>query len=277
MPIAHVNDIDLYYEVHGEGPNLVLIEGLGYHTWMWYRQIPEFSGKFRTLIYDNRGVGLSDKPPGPYSHEQNADDLAALLNHLEWERTHVLGVSMGGFIAQTFALSYPGSVDRLVLVATGFGGPNMVPIPMEAAQALLPRPDLPEEEQIRLAMPIAFGDRSWAEQHPEEFDRIVAWRLEQMQPPEARMAQIMAGVAFNVENRLGEIRAPTLVIAGSEDNVVPPGNADLLAQSIPNARLDIIPGAGHLAFIEQPERFNRDVIDFLLNERREADGGPDGT
>ena len=80
MPIAHVNDIDLYYEVHGEGPNLALIEGTGYHTWMWYRQLPAFSQKFRTLIYDNRGVGRSDKPPGPYTHEQNADDLAGLLD-----------------------------------------------------------------------------------------------------------------------------------------------------------------------------------------------------
>ena len=95
MPIAHVNDIDVYYEVHGQGPRLTLIEGLGYHRWMWYNQVPAFSRHFTTLVYDNRGVGRSSKPPGPYSHDQNAEDLAALFNHLGWEQSHVLGVSMG--------------------------------------------------------------------------------------------------------------------------------------------------------------------------------------
>ncbi|MGI8825054.1 MAG: alpha/beta fold hydrolase [Chloroflexota bacterium] len=126
MPHARLHDVSLYYEIRGDGPNLVLIEGLGYHTWMWYRQLPAFAPHFRTLIYDNRGVGRSDIPPGPYTHEQNAGDLEALLDHLGWERTHVLGVSMGGFIAQQFAVSYLDRVDRLVLVATGFAcGPHM--------------------------------------------------------------------------------------------------------------------------------------------------------
>src|SRR5436305_1514144 len=158
MPFAQANDTTLYYEVQGDGPNLALIEGVGYHTWMWYKQFPAFSRHFRTLIYDNRGVGLSDKPPGPYTHEQNADDLAALLDHLGWERTHVLGISMGGFIAQEFALKYPERLEKLVLVATAFGGKNMVPVPPEAIKAMTPDPSLSPEERIRAAMPIAFGD-----------------------------------------------------------------------------------------------------------------------
>ena len=263
MAIAHVNGIDLYYEIHGEGPNLVLIEGLGYHSWMWYRQIPSFSRHFRTLVYDNRGVGLSDKPPGPYSHTENAADLAGLLDYLGWEQTHVLGVSMGGFIAQEFALAYPARLDRLVLVATSFGGANMVPLPTEAVRALTPDPSLSPEDKIRSAMPLAFSSPSWAQEHAGEFEQMVAWRLEQPQPPQAAMAQVMAGLTFDVGARLGEITAPTLVIAGTEDHVMPPANAELLAAALPTATLDIIPGAGHLVQIEAADRFNQDVIAFL--------------
>ncbi|HEX8918798.1 MAG TPA: alpha/beta hydrolase, partial [Chloroflexota bacterium] len=161
MPTTTANGISLYYEVHGEGPNLVLIEGIGYHTWMWYRQIPAFAPHFRTLIYDNRGVGRSDMPPGPYTHEQNADDLAGLLDSIGWDRAHILGISMGGFIAQEFALKYSQRVDRLVLVATAFGGPNMVPLPPEAIKALTPDPTLSPEEKIRQAMPVAFSTTDW--------------------------------------------------------------------------------------------------------------------
>lgn len=263
MPIARANGINLYYEIPGEGPNLVLIEGLGYHSWMWYRQVPAFVPHFRTLIYDNRGVGQSDMPPGPYNHGQNADDLAALLDQIDWDRTHVLGVSMGGFIAQEFALRYPERLDRLVLVATGFGGKNMVPVPSEAIQAMLPDPTISPEERMRRGMRVACGNQSWPDEHTEEFERIIGWRLERPQPPEAATAQFMAGLAFDAEDCLYQIHAPTLVIAGTEDRVVPPRNAELLAERIPDATLDIIPGAGHLAFIEQAERFNHDVIAFL--------------
>jgi pimeloyl-ACP methyl ester carboxylesterase len=231
---------------------------------MWYKQIPAFSRHFTTLVYDNRGVGRSSKPAGPYTHQQNAADLEALLDQLGWERTHVLGVSMGGFIAQEFALAYPGRLSRLVLVATGFGGTKMAPVPADAAKAMVPDPTLSPEERIRRAMPVAFGDRSWPDTHRAEFDQIVRWRLEEPQPPDAAMAQIVAGMTFDVAGRVKEITAPTLVMAGSNDGVVPPENATLLGAEIPNARVKIIPDAGHLVFIENADCFNETVIDFLL-------------
>jgi pimeloyl-ACP methyl ester carboxylesterase len=267
MSKAHANGINLYYEILGAGANLVLIEGLGYHSWMWYRQVPAFQQHFRTLIYDNRGVGQSDAPPGPYSHEQNAADLAGLLDQLGWERTYVLGVSMGGFIAQEFALRYPERVEKLVLVATGFGGRNMVPVTPEAVQAMLPDPRISPEKRMRRGMRVAFGNQRWPDEHAEEFERIIGWRLEYPQPPEVATAQFMAGLGFDTEGRLGQIQAPTLVITGTEDRVVPPRNAELLAASITGAKLDIIPGAGHLAFIEEADRFNQDVIAFLTAEQ----------
>lgn len=272
MPTVNVNGINLYYEIHGEGPNLVLIEGLGYHSWMWYRQVPDFARHFRTLVYDNRGVGKSDKPPGPYNHRENADDLAALLDHLGWERTHVLGVSMGGFIAQEFALAYPQRLDRLVLVVTGFGGKNMVPVSPEALKAMTPDPGMTYEQRIRAGMPVAFGDPTWPDLHREEFEQMVAWRMEQPQPPEAALAQVMAGLSFDVEARLPEINAPVLVIAGERDAVVPPRNAELLAAALPHATLHIIPGAGHLVNVEAADRFNHEVIAFLEGERMGSEG-----
>ena len=270
MPVARVNDIDLYYEEHGEGPHLALIEGTGYHTWMWYRQLPALTPHFRVLIYDNRGVGRSDKPPGPYSHEQNADDLVGLLDFLGWDRTHVLGISMGGFIAQEFALKYPGRLDALVLVATAFGGPHMAPVPAEAIRAMLPDPNLTPEERIRRGMRIAFSDPTWPEQHPEEFEQIVRWRLEYVPPPEAAAAQVMAGATFNTEQRLGEVTAPTLIVAGDADRVVPARNAELLAERIPAAELAIMPGGGHLAFIDHADQFNQLVLNFLTRVDQEA-------
>lgn len=268
MPTAHVNGVTLYYEEHGAGPNLVLIEGLGYHSWMWYRQMPAFSHHFRTLLYDNRGVGRSDKPRGPYNHIQNADDLAGLLDYLEWDRTHVLGVSMGGFIALEFALKYPRRLNRLVLVATGFGGANMVQVPPDAMRALIPDPEMTPEERVRANMPIAFGNPGWPRDNAAEFEEIVRWRLENPQPVEAAVAQAQAGLSFDVEGRLGEIEAPTLVIAGTADRVVPPKNAELLAERIRGARLDLVSGAGHLVFIEEANRFNQDVVRFLSEGER---------
>lgn len=107
MAKIKVNDIDMYYEIHGEGEPLVLIEGLGYSTWMWCKQVEELSKKFKVIIFDNRGVGETDKPDMEYSIEMFADDLADLLSKLEIKKAHILGVSMGGFVAQEFAIKYP--------------------------------------------------------------------------------------------------------------------------------------------------------------------------
>lgn len=170
---------------------------------------------------------------------------------------------MGGFIAQEFALKYPERLDKLVLVATGFGGPNMVPVPEEAVRAMMPDPRLSPEERMRRGMRIAFGSPSWPILHAGEFEQIIGWRLEYPQPAEAAAAQIMAAATFDVEARLREIQAPALVITGTKDRVVPPQNSELLVEAIPNARSHVIPDAGHLVFIEAAESFNRSVIEFL--------------
>ena len=105
--LVNANGINIYYEKSGSGPYLILIEGLGAATYLWEKQVPEFSKHFTTVVYDNRGVGKSDKPPGPYTIKMMADDLAGLMDTLKIPKAHILGASMGGFIAQEFALSYP--------------------------------------------------------------------------------------------------------------------------------------------------------------------------
>jgi len=137
MAKVSANGIEIYYEIHGEGEPLVLIEGLGYSTWMWYKQIEELSKRFKVIIFDNRGVGETEKPDEEYSISLFSNDLAELLSELNVESAHILGVSMGGFIAQEFALKYPKMVEKLILCSTSFGGPNSIPIPQETLNIML--------------------------------------------------------------------------------------------------------------------------------------------
>ena len=122
-----VNGVKLYYEIHGTGEPLLLIEGLGYASWSWFRQIEVLSDSYGVVCFDNRGVGKSDKPDIPYSIELMADDVARLLESLSIEKAHILGVSMGGYIAQKLAINYPQKVKSLVLGCTSFGGSQSIP------------------------------------------------------------------------------------------------------------------------------------------------------
>jgi pimeloyl-ACP methyl ester carboxylesterase len=269
VPYAHLNGIGLYYEEEGSGPPLLLLEGLGYALWMWFRQRPVLRQHFRLVLPDTRGVGLSEAPPGPYTIDLFASDAVALLDHLGIPRAHVLGVSMGGMIAMALALQYPERVERLVLVNTTAGGPEAVPMPPETLQALLAARALPPRDGLRAAMALAFATEYMAA-HPEEVEQILDWRLARPQSPEAWAWQFRAGQAFDISPHLREIRHPALVVAGSADRVLPVANAVLLADRLPRARLRVFEGGGHLVFIEQAEAFNRLVVDFLREAPVEA-------
>lgn len=262
MPKTRVNGIELYYEEHGSGEPLLLIEGLGYATWMWYRQVPELSRRYRVITFDNRGVGDSDKPDIPYSIEMMADDAAGLLRALGISRSHILGTSMGGYIAQALAVGHPGLVHTLILACTSFGGPNAVPIPQETLAAMLRVEGLSPEEVLARAMSTAFS-RQFMDEQREEVRRIVAWRLAKPTPRYSWLHQFNAVAAANLEDQVRGIADPTLIITGDADRVVPAGNSALLAEAIPGARLRVIPGGEHLLFIEQDQEFNRIVLEFL--------------
>ena len=251
-------DCRLAYEVRGRGEPLLLVHGLGYARWGWEPVVDALAEAFAVVLFDNRGVGDSDAPPGPYSVTELAADAAAVLDAAGVERAHVLGTSLGGMIAQHLALAYPQRVDRLVLACTTPGGPDAWPMPDVTVSLLARMPLMAQDVALRRAVENALA-------HPREelVERILEHRLAKPQPPAAWMAQAAAGASFDLFDRVGEIRAPTLVLQGTEDVVVDPRNAGLLAERIPDARVELFPGTGHLFFWEQPDRFVAAVREFL--------------
>ncbi len=278
-----VNGIDLYYEIHGSGEPLLMIEGLGYSAWMWYKQIPVFSKRYQVILFDNRGAGNTDKPDSEYSIEIMADDASGLLRTLGIGPVHALGISLGGFIAQELALRHPDLVKSLSLVSTNsgpgkramrnsqhvnglfklwgilpgtfeMGGKASVPLGFEYG--------ITKEDRIRYGLSLAFTPEYYR-QHPEEIERIVRWRLENPQPGYAWTRQLMAGMNFDSSGRAENIHAPTLILNGTEDRIVTPESARELAGSIPDSRYIEIEGSGHLLFIERSDEFNDTVMGFL--------------
>lgn len=262
MGMIRAGDIDLYHEIHGEGDPLLLMEGLGYASWMWCKQVDELSRHFQVILFDNRGVGHSDKPPGPYTTAQMADDAAALLDALAIPRCHVLGISMGGMIAQEFALRHPDKVDRLVLGCTTAGGPEAPPPTTEYLQYLAASREMAREDAYREGFRVAAAPGYFAA-HPDDLLALLTARLANPQPPEAWLAQAQAVQAHQTWDRLHQIAAPTLVVHGDADVVVPVANLALLASRLPQAETVVYPGAGHLFFIEQAQQFNQLLINWL--------------
>jgi pimeloyl-ACP methyl ester carboxylesterase len=261
MPKIQANGINIHYEIHGAGEPVVLIGGLGADTFLWFRQTPELSKHFQVIVFDNRGAGESDKPEEPYTIKIFADDTAGLLKALGISRAHIVGASLGGLIAQEFALNYPAMVNKLVLVSTNFGGPNAIPTPKETIVEMMNRTGNPETD-IRNNFKL-FTSVEWQQAHPKIVDEYVQWRIAHPQPVAAYQRQAMATPGFNAEERVAQITAQTLIAHGDGDRVVPVENARLLAAKIPNARLMIFPIGGHAFTIEMADQFNAAVTQFL--------------
>lgn len=273
MPKTTVSQIGLYYEVVGEGPPVILISGLGYSAWMWHRMTPYLAAEFQVITFDNRGSGRSDKPAGPYHAWMLADDTAGLLNALSIHQAHVVGHSMGGFVAQALALAHPERIQRLVLSATNFGGPNHIPIEPEAMSVLT---DVSGDPVDRLRRGIAVSTApGFLEEHPEIVEGWLAHRISEPIDPTGYQAQLAVGLGLLpaekcFEPRLKEVRAQTLILFGEYDHVVPVGNAYLLKRVIPNSRVNTLAGAGHFYPLEKPEEAARVIADFLTGRLEPA-------
>ena len=266
MPKTKANEIEIYYEIHGSGKPLVLISGIGYPLWQWRRMVPYLSKHFRVITFDNRGVGQSDKPAGPYTAQMLAADTAGLLDALGIESALILGHSMGGFIAQAMALDFPEKVSKLILCSTNFGGPHHIPVTPEAFAVLSDTTSDPLTRFINgLKVSTAPG---WADAHPNLVKEWIEWRVANPIDVAAYQAQLAIGLALTseeaaFESNLPQISVPTLIVFGAHDKVVPPENAELLRKQIRGSRIAIIPDAGHFFPIEVPEAASQLIIDFL--------------
>ena len=278
MSIASVGSIDLYYEEHGSGDPLLLIMGLAADSMAWLFQTPDFAKRYRTIAFDNRGVGRSSKPPGPYTVHQMADDTAGLLDALGIARAHVVGVSMGGMIAQELVLRHPQRVRGLVLACTYPEPDADIERQREFSVTRLGGTISTRGElQIDLAaldpmrffqelLPLAFSEAFIANELPKLME-LFSGALQYGFSLEAILGQVSAVMTHKATERLHQIKSPTLVITGDADRLVPPANSDILAKYIPGARLVKVPGGSHGFNFETPEIFNREVLNFLATVR----------
>lgn len=262
MPVMITDETSIDYDIHGEGPPLVLINGLGFGRWGWFKQIPAFSRHFRTITFDVRGEralknGVVDL----------ADDVVALMEQLRIRKAHVLGTSLGGFVAQELALRRPDLVDRLVLVCTSYGGHGPETMSPRALADMIGWGSLTPEGTVRRGLETATSDIYRAER-PDEFEQIIRWRLADSPSANAYYEQARAGARFDLSGDVEHITSPTLVIHGAEDRYIPPANAAALAGAIPGAKLRVLDAAGHLVFIERFADVNREVVTFLKPRER---------
>ena len=253
----------IYWNEEGQGAPILLIMGLGYPSQMWYRTRPALAERYRTIAFDNRGVGRSDVPAGPYPIPLMASDAAAVLDAAGVESAHIYGISMGGMIAQEFALQYPNRVRSLILGCTAAGGPNAVRAEPEVTQLLLARGQMAPEEAAAAAIPFIYDVGTPRARINED----LAVRRDWFPRREAYMNQLMGILAWEAFSRLDQIKAPTVVIHGNADRLVPAGNGQLIAARIPNARLVLIPHASHIFLTDQPDAALRPVLDFLAENQ----------
>lgn len=268
--VIRVRGLNLWVEQAGEGTALLLISGLGYSNWCWKDLQATLSSELRVISFDNRGTGRSDKPAAPYSIAMMAEDATGVLDALGVTSAHVLGHSMGGYVATQLALLHPQKVRSLTLVSTTCGGTEMVPVPESTLRLWGDVAGLPPVDSARRAMPTSFA-AGWTERHPERFEQILAARLRHPTPPACWAAQFAAcGEYIDKGIDASRIACPTLIIHGTEDRVVPYGNGELLRNRIPGARLAALPGCGHLPPLEEPERFAQLVREHIVGSAQRA-------
>ena len=261
MPKQRLGDIDIYYEIHGEGAQtLVAIRGLGSNLCAWYEQTPEFARHFRTVVFDNRGAGRTDKPDASYTIPQMAADTAGLMDALGIRRAALLGISMGGMIAQEFALHYPERLSCLILGCTHFGGHDVVQAEPAIVGAVVAGTNATAEQQ-KLQLKAVFTDDT-IERRLDVVKKDAEMRAMYPIPPFALARQVGAVMGFDASDRIASIKVPTMVIGGRDDRLVPFANSKLIASKIPGATLVELPG-GHLFFVEHPAEFNRAIVDFV--------------
>lgn len=262
MPKIRVNGVDIYYEEHGRGEPVALLNGIMQNTAGWAFQTRDLAQRHRVILHDMRGQGQSDKPDQAYTWDDHIEDFRALLDALGVERTHLAGVSYGAEVAMHFALKYP---DRLSSLVLGTAAPHVTPLLKAFAESWEVAAGLRDGEKFfRLFAPSVYGNTffekngAWLEERMKLFAKVVSdeWF--------AGFERLLRNFyTLNITERLSAITAPTLVIAAEQDLIKPVALSVLIKSRIPGAEMVVIPDAGHVAIFEKPQEFNTAVLGFL--------------
>ena len=268
VPVQNLADVDLYYEIRGEGYPLLMIMGLGATIDWWHpRFIEQLEKNFKLIIFDNRDAGRSGKAKNSYQIKDFASDSNGLLAKLEIKKSHVLGISMGGMIAQELAIQYPERVNKLVLVSTSPGSSKSIFPSQEVISTLSKdRKDVPVEKLIDDFISLLYTDE-FLQDNADSMQDIKQRMMKHLIDPIAYQRQLTAILNHNALSRLENLKIPTLVLHGKQDILMPPGNAELIADAIPNTKLKYYKGAGHALLSHEPLSTGKEVVSFLQLEK----------
>ena len=268
MPTTAISTgIYLYYEWHGEadGIPIVFIRGTGADSSRWLPQVEDYKKKYRTLIFDNRGVGKSDAPKGPYSVEMMAEDSVALLDALNVEKCHVSGLSLGAAIGAQIAIAFPERVQTLQLhggwaKTHGYAKMYLGMLGRWLEEGGL---DLYYEAALLYLFPPDFITKNY-----DQVMTVLDNMKKNSSPIEGMRGQLDANMSHDIADKLNQISVPTLITVGENDMCLPPSFSRELADGIPNSELIIFPGGSHLFGIQDPGTFNRTTLDWLERANR---------
>jgi 3-oxoadipate enol-lactonase len=265
MPVVHTNGVDIHYRISGDGDEtVVLINGVGDDLEGWAMQIdPLVAAGLRVITFDNRGVGRSSLPPGPYSSREMAADTKALADTLALSQFHLVGVSLGGLIAQEYALSHPGDLRSVVLANTYAKPDAYTRAAFDVWGQIAEAGGMPL--MMRQQAPWVFSPAFYAA-HPERLTAILGEMERSAQPAWSFAAQIAALLTHDCTDRLGSLNTPALVIAADDDIIIRLSLSHRMFEELPRASWAIVPG-GHAAFVENPDPWNRAVIAFIDQHR----------
>src|SRR5262245_54930124 len=262
MPFTTSTDgTRIHYEVYGTGDPVLLIMGLGSNAYGWWRTIPWLSKHYQAIAFDNRGTGRSDVPEGAYTIAQMAADAAAVLDAAGQRTAHVVGTSLGGMIAERFAITHPDRLRSLILVCTTPGGRNATRASQEVTSGLVAGGDDPATVYRRNAW-FLYGEET-RQRHPERIEQDIEYRSKIPTRPRGYMGQLQAAMGHDCWDALPSISVPTLVVHGEADILIPTRNGQLLAERIPGAEFVLIPGAGHMLQADADDAVRTAILGFL--------------
>ena len=271
MPWAKLSDVRCYYEVMGDGDPLLLVPGLGTTCRLWDAVVPELAEHFSLVLADNRNVGRSVGRRRPNSTADLACDLVELLDELQLERAHVMGISLGGIIAQRLAVDHPGRVGRLVLVSCA---DRFTPYLRQVAGLLATMVRKFRGDHFARTVELLGTSPEFLDAHPECVEGRVRDKCNAGVSPRAMLDQLRCVSRAEMAPEDYRIAAPTLVVAGEHDSLIPSCYSRRMAAKIPGSRFEVVAGAGHNPLVDYPERLVPLVVDFLRENNVASHEGP---